>query len=137
MGRGGELCFRGTPDDALTFFGAESYDDIYAALDNRPPTEWRRRFEEGESAVLPAEPAEDEAASTRRRGRGRRRRRGRVIPQARVLTGRYVRLFMRDRRNVLILIGQVPILALPSSACSATRCSCAAARRATWSRCCS
>ncbi len=110
MGRGGELCFKGTPDDALAFFGAESYDDIYAALESRPTTEWRRLFEEGERAVLPAEPAEDEAE--RRRGRGRRRRRGRIVQQARVLTGRYVRLFMRDRRNVMILIGQVPILAL-------------------------
>jgi ABC-type multidrug transport system ATPase subunit/ABC-type multidrug transport system permease subunit len=111
MGRGGELCYQGPPDGALEFFGAEVYDDIYAALERVPATEWRRRFHEQERPQLPAEP-EEEPAPGRRRRRGRRSRRGRVIPQARVLTGRYARLFLRDRRNILILIGQVPVLAL-------------------------
>ena len=31
MGRGGRLCFHGPPEEALTFFGAETFDDIYAA----------------------------------------------------------------------------------------------------------
>ena len=115
MGRGGELCYQGPPDGALEFFGAEVYDDIYAALERAPATEWRRRFHEREPAQLPAEPEDEEPARAPRRPRGRRRgrrRRGRFLPQAAVLTRRYVRLFMRDRRNVMILIGQVPLLAL-------------------------
>jgi ABC-type multidrug transport system permease subunit len=43
----------------------------------------------------------DRGAATRRR----------VFPQARVLAARYVRLLARDRRNLLILLGQVPLLA--------------------------
>jgi ABC-type multidrug transport system ATPase subunit/ABC-type multidrug transport system permease subunit len=120
MGRGGELCYQGPPEGALAFFGAEVYDDVYAALERVPATEWRRRFLEQERPQLPAEPEDEDEeparAPRRRRGRrGRRRgrrRRGRFLPQAAVLTRRYVRLFMRDRRNVMILIGQVPLLAL-------------------------
>jgi ABC-type multidrug transport system permease subunit len=43
---------------------------------------------------------------------GRRHSRRRAVPQARVLAARYVRLLTRDRRNLLILLGQVPLLAL-------------------------
>jgi ABC-type multidrug transport system permease subunit len=35
-----------------------------------------------------------------------------VIPQALILAGRYIRLISRDRRNLLILLGQVPVLAV-------------------------
>jgi ABC-type multidrug transport system ATPase subunit/ABC-type multidrug transport system permease subunit len=112
MGRGGLLCFEGSPEEARTFFGAASYDDIYVELDRRPAVEWRQRFVDHQAraaadqrragAPEPAPPA----PARRRRGSGA------VIPQARVLTARYTRLFLRDRRNVSILLAQVPILAL-------------------------
>jgi ABC-type multidrug transport system permease subunit len=35
-----------------------------------------------------------------------------VLPQVRVLAHRYVRLLARDRRNLALLLGQVPVLAL-------------------------
>jgi ABC transport system ATP-binding/permease protein len=35
-----------------------------------------------------------------------------MVHQARVLTSRYARLFTRDRRNMFILLGQVPVLGL-------------------------
>jgi energy-coupling factor transporter ATP-binding protein EcfA2/ABC-type multidrug transport system permease subunit len=110
MGRGGDLCFQGTPDDALAFFGATSYDEIYDALERRPAADWRRQFlaEGSQQAVAEDRDAEPHGVVRRRT----RRRRGRVIPQAAVLTRRYAQLFLRDRRNMLILIGQVPLLAL-------------------------
>jgi ABC-type multidrug transport system ATPase subunit/ABC-type multidrug transport system permease subunit len=107
MGRGGRLCFHGSPADALDFFGAESYDDIYAQLDRRPPEEWQSKLAQSGSApaVPEHEPAaEPEPVSGRRRG-------GAFWKQAYVLTHRYVRLFTRDRRNMLILLLQVPLLA--------------------------
>jgi ABC transport system ATP-binding/permease protein len=110
MGRGGHLCFQGPPEEALRFFGVATYDDIYGALERRPATEWSSRFlaEERQQAVA----AEPEAQPPGARRREPRRRRARVIPQAAVLTQRYATLFLRDRRNMLILLGQVPILAL-------------------------
>jgi ABC-type multidrug transport system ATPase subunit/ABC-type multidrug transport system permease subunit len=109
MGRGGRLCFDGSPDDAMTFFEAETYDDIYAQLDRRPAEEWqRKREQQGGQPVVPEDPqrapVNDPAAG--------RNRRGSLWRQALVLTQRYVKLFQRDRRNLVILLAQVPLLAL-------------------------
>jgi ABC-type multidrug transport system permease subunit len=110
MGRGGELCFQGSPDEALRFFEAETYDDVYAALDRRPATEWRQQFlAEQRQQPVPEEP---EARAPAAGGRAAGRRRASLVRQAVVLTRRYGQLFLRDRRNLLILIGQVPVLAL-------------------------
>jgi ABC-type multidrug transport system ATPase subunit/ABC-type multidrug transport system permease subunit len=107
MGRGGILCFQGSPEEAVRFFGVESYDDIYPALEERDPREWQNRFLAG----TPALPARAEPDGVRP-AREPRRRRGSVLHQARVLTARYARLFVRDRRNVVILLAQIPVLGL-------------------------
>jgi ABC-type multidrug transport system ATPase subunit/ABC-type multidrug transport system permease subunit len=110
MGRGGELCFQGSPDEALRFFDAETYDDVYAALDRRPAAEWHRQFlSEQRQQPVPEEP---EAEAPGAGGRQASRRRASLLRQALVLTRRYAQLFVRDRRNLAILIGQVPVLAL-------------------------
>jgi ABC-type multidrug transport system ATPase subunit/ABC-type multidrug transport system permease subunit len=107
MGRGGVLCFQGSPDEAVEFFGVESYDDIYPSLEEHDPRDWQRRFAGGAAAASArAEP--DGARPAKRTSRAR----GSVLYQARVLTSRYARLFTRDRRNMLILLGQTPILGL-------------------------
>jgi ABC-type multidrug transport system ATPase subunit/ABC-type multidrug transport system permease subunit len=107
MGRGGVLCFQGSPEESLGFFEVESYDDIYPSLEEHDPRAWQRRFAAGSPRdTAQAEP--DGAHPAQRRARAR----GSIVHQARVLTSRYARLFMRDRRNMLILLGQVPILAL-------------------------
>src|SRR3984893_1064617 len=56
MGRGGVLCFQGSPDEALEFFGAESYDDIYPTLEDRDPREWQNRFAAASPAIPRPEP---------------------------------------------------------------------------------
>jgi ABC-type multidrug transport system ATPase subunit/ABC-type multidrug transport system permease subunit len=107
MARGGVLRFQGSPDEALEFFGVQTYDDIYPSLANRDPQEWQQRFA-AESRAVPVRADSDTVPPERQR----RRVRGRMLPQARVLTGRYVRLFFRDRRNMIILLGQIPLLGL-------------------------
>jgi ABC-type multidrug transport system ATPase subunit len=106
MGRGGVPAFDGAPRAALEFFEVGDYDGIYTALPDREPGEWRRRFEATRArpalgAPAPAQPAAPDP-----------RRRAHALPQLRVLTGRYLRLFLRDRRNLLLLVGQAPVLAL-------------------------
>ena len=106
LGRGGHLCFSGPPREALRFFGVESYDDIYLALDDRRPEEWRRDFERDLRAhptpeALPAQPS----------GRSTRRARSDWL-QTKVLASRYATVFFRDRRTVLILTLQTPLIAL-------------------------
>ena len=108
MGRGGVLCFQGSPDEALEFFGVESFDDIYPTLEGRDPADWQQRFVAFAPPSLPvsAERLDAAAAGARRRARGS------IPQQALILTSRYTRLFVRDRRNVLILLAQIPVLGL-------------------------
>jgi ABC transport system ATP-binding/permease protein len=106
MGRGGVLTFDGSPQDACSFFGVDDYDGIYNALDETPAREWRERFR----AASAAQP-QDGADAVRAPG-GRARRRGRFAAQTRVLTSRYLKLTRRDTRNLVLLLGQAPVLAL-------------------------
>jgi ABC-type multidrug transport system ATPase subunit len=106
LGRGGLVCFSGPPREALAFFGVETYDDIYLALEARPADEWRAEFERHAGGNVAAQPVGGASSGSRNRGA-----RGHVM-QARVLSARYARVFLRDRRNVLILTAQTPLIAL-------------------------
>ena len=106
MGRGGVLTFDGPPAEASEFFGVADYDGIYTMLPQRPAEEWRSRFEsdrtrEQGDATQPPQPR----APLRRRPSG-------VVSQLGVLVARYFKLFVRDRRNMLLLLGQPVIFAL-------------------------
>lgn len=111
IGRGGELTFCGAPTDALAFFGVEAYDDIYAALERRPTPEWREHFERlrGGTRIAPTErsdaPPEPGPTGSPRAKQGGARQVG-------MLLERYVKLIARDRRNLLISLGQVPFIAI-------------------------
>ena len=108
MGQGGELCYFGPPDDAKDFFAAPTFDGIYSALDHRPAAEWRREFEAERNESLPTleEPAAASAPARPARPRPD------VGRQSALLARRYLTLMVRDRRNLAILLGQVPLIAL-------------------------
>ena len=108
MGRGGHLCYYGPPTEALEFFGVESFAEAYLALQRRPAAEWRRDFER----MRPPRPALPEQAPPPglyriRTGNPRAR-----SLHARVLTARYMKVFVRDRLNLFILLMQAPVLAV-------------------------
>ena len=107
MARGGRLSFDGAPDAALSFFSAESFEQVYTRLDTRPSGEWQARFRGLRPRISRPHRAQVDqttpAPATRRQSHRH---------QARVLTRRYLRVMSRDRRNLLILIGQVPLIAL-------------------------
>ena len=110
MGRGGDLCFFGAPADAMGFFRTDEFDGIYRALDEYPAAQWRAAFEQttahagpnGTSERRPAVPAAGKAP------RGQRS----AVSQTATLAARYAKNFTRDRRNMLLLLGQVPVIAL-------------------------
>lgn len=104
MGRGGELCFLGSPAEAKAFFAVERFDDIYERLEGRAK-EWRQRFE-ADNGAADKEPPVTRPAPRRKPFRAEIAQR-----HAKVLVERYLRVFLRDRRNVLILLAQVPLLA--------------------------
>jgi ABC-type multidrug transport system ATPase subunit len=107
MGRGGILTFDGPPAESPGFFGVDDYDGIYTALPERSPQEWHAAYEASEHRRAPAEPGP--AVKPARAGR---RGPARSVPQLRVLVSRYLKLFVRDRRNLALLLGQAPVLAL-------------------------
>ncbi len=113
FGRGGVLTFYGSPREALDFFGVESYDEIYDRLLARGSEQWRSDFEAGQSR-LPAANTE-EAAAPEPGPAGSLRAKQRFGRQAAVLSARYLRVFSRDRRNLAILFGQVPLIALATA----------------------
>jgi ABC transport system ATP-binding/permease protein len=104
MGRGGYLTYYGSPAGACDFFEVTDYDGVYEALERRPAQEWRALFEPKRDKEPGA--AARVAASSRRRSRSLRR----WIGQTRTLTARYLKVFLRDRRNLALLLGQVPVL---------------------------
>lgn len=110
VGRGGELTYFGDPQGALEFFGVDTYDGIYSALASRPAIDWRRDFEGGRSQP---EGRDSEAVEAPAPGpAGSAAAKQGPAAQLGLLTGRYLRLFVRDRRNLAILLGQVPVIGL-------------------------
>ena len=110
MGRGGEMCFVGSPRDALGFFRTDEYDGIYRALDEYPAVQWRQAFEQTQAhhqgdGTAERRPPPAKVGKTPRAQRS-------AVSQAIVLASRYFKNFTRDRRNLFLLIGQVPVIAL-------------------------
>ena len=108
MGAGGVMCFDGSPRDALPFFEVDDFDEIYVALGERPATEWRERFGHARAH----RPTAPRAATLPDAVPAPRRRPGEAWAHAKLLARRYLVLLGRDRRNLVILLGQAPLLAL-------------------------
>lgn len=96
MGEGGNLLFTGSPRESLEHFGVAAYDEIYGAT---------------ELVIVP--PAAAEVLIVHRRRARAKLLSGRsLIKQSTALTARYARTFGRDRRTILTLLGQAPLLAI-------------------------
>jgi ABC-type multidrug transport system ATPase subunit len=109
MARGGRLGYDGPPEGALGFFDVDDYDGIYAALDD-----WHGDRAREVSAEAPADggAGAPDSVGPDAPAAPPARPRGSLMRQAGVLTARYTRLMARDRRNLALLVGQAPILAL-------------------------
>jgi ABC-type multidrug transport system ATPase subunit len=100
----GVVAFDGAPSDARGFFGVGEYDSIYPALRSSSATRPRR--------PAGGDGSDHAAAGARVRATTVRRRRRSAWRQTRILASRYVRLMRRDRRNLLLLLVQPPVLGL-------------------------
>ncbi len=101
MGRGGNLCFCGSYDDALRFFGVDDVVDIYNLINDHSP-EWRDRFRQISAP-------EGLVRQTQKSSKYNKERKGR---QFFVLCARYLKLIFNDRMRTLLLMIQAPVLAL-------------------------
>lgn len=101
MGAGGRLCFCGTYDQALAFFGVDDPVDIYRLITENP-VQWQKKYNAG--AVRPA-PVSAAAAKAQKESAGRGR-----IRQVGVLARRHLHILKNDRVRLLMILLQAPLL---------------------------
>ena len=104
LGAGGRLCFFGTPQKALAFFGVSDYVDIYDKI-NTDPVAWQQKFADTQAEFTQAKPpARAPAAGAAQKSNGLRR--------FAILTQRNFRLLAGDKNRLLLLLLQAPLLSL-------------------------
>lgn len=105
---GGRLAFYGSPDEALQYFGANSYAEIFRRMAfTRSPAEWANAYRQSH----PAAPAVQTACKPKLTAVGVRPSVS-TFRQWWVLTRRYGRIMAKDRRNLAILLFQPILIAL-------------------------
>ncbi|MGR9100100.1 MAG: ATP-binding cassette domain-containing protein [Gammaproteobacteria bacterium] len=114
----GRLVFYGPPQAVNGYFGIPRLSDVYELLESREAAEWeqkfktsnfydtyvRQRFTASASDEAPADKNDKKENGGRRKFFDWR--------QTRILMFRYVELIFSDRKNLLILIVQAPLIAL-------------------------
>lgn len=101
MGKGGNLCFCGSYEDALAFFGVSDIIDIYRLI-TEDAEKWRNKYD------LLAGSQNTCRNSTGKIGLNKKRN-GFQLP---VLCSRYAKLILNDRQRLILMFVQAPILAL-------------------------
>lgn len=102
LGRGGRLCYFGTPGEAHDFFGVEQLSQVYNMVTDDPEV-WQKKYDEqsGEQREKESE-AENVNAKVINRGAAFR--------QTAILTRRYFSLMFHDVKRLLLLLCQAPLL---------------------------
>ncbi|MDR0491559.1 MAG: ATP-binding cassette domain-containing protein, partial [Oscillospiraceae bacterium] len=115
LGKGGKLCFFGTPQDACAFFEVTDIVDVYDKI-NDDPAAWRLKFQEvrrsegiytgsetsGAAAPDAAQKAKKDKKAGYNSGWG----------QYLTLSARYIRLTFGDPKRCMLLLLQAPILGI-------------------------
>ncbi len=103
MGKGGRLCYFGSYDDALKFFGVDDVVDVYNMITDHSK-EWNARYLQT-VGVTPVSEKKNES----KRGK---KIKDNPFGQLKVLCARYLKLIMNDKQRLFLLLCQAPILAL-------------------------
>ncbi|MEX2449182.1 MAG: FHA domain-containing protein [Solirubrobacterales bacterium] len=101
MAPGGNLAYVGAPEEALERHGVSHYDELYSVAQPTADVRLTDGRELPEPRRAEQLPRTERPSTDRSFGR-----------QLFALTGRYLRTFTRDRRTALVLLGQVPVIAL-------------------------
>ncbi len=127
---GGHLAYYGPPDEALAYFDARKFADIYTKIEREERKEsLARRFHASPQykdyvAARLVEVGVDTAGTSRRTERDNAAtivvaearppaaQQASTVQQFTVLSRRYLETIWRDTRNLLLLLGQAPVIAL-------------------------
>ena len=100
MGKGGRLCFFGSYEESLKFFGISDIVDVYNLLANDPENCWAR-FNAQQNSIRARVATTGNAVIRKRQKKSQ-------IP---VLFSRYLKLLFNDRQRAAIMFAQAPLLA--------------------------
>jgi len=122
MAEGGYLAFYGSPQEALEFFRADDFSDIYLKIQNeRTPEQWQNEYRAspyyqrnvGNRLAEVEALAREAAAEAREEGAVERAApRASALRQYGILTRRALEIHLRDRGNLGILMGSALLIAL-------------------------
>ncbi|MCR5105134.1 MAG: FHA domain-containing protein [Eubacterium sp.] len=105
MGMGGKLCFAGSYQEALKFFGTDDIVNVYEMITENPDF-WRDRFNQyrtDRDAGIDNTVGRTAISTSTKKG---------YFRQFGVLTGRYIHLLLNDKQRMLLLLLQAPLLAV-------------------------
>lgn len=104
LGKGGNLCFYGSYDEALAFFGTIDIISVYDKITDDSPY-WTNKYEEeitGKSKNK--QPLKTNKNSFEKTKKNR-------IGQLKILSDRYIKLVINDKQRLILLLLQAPLLA--------------------------
>ncbi len=101
MGKGGNLTFFGSYDDALKFFNVSNIVDVYSMITDHADF-WKAKYEKITPPLRRVPAAAPPAAKADKN----------KFTQLKVISMRYLKLICNDRQRLLLLIGQAPLLAI-------------------------
>ena len=101
MGKGGNLCFYGSYEEALKFFGVDDVVDISNMITDHADY-WRDKYNR---TVSRSDKKHNTSGASSKKGDNKFR-------QLSVLCMRYAKLVINDRQRLLLLLAQAPILAV-------------------------
>ena len=108
LGKGGKLCFFGTPANACSFFGVSDFVDIYDKINNEPDA-WEQKFirEYGYSVN-----SNGSNIGNKKFEKTDKKNCNSGLSQFLILSHRYVRLTISDSKRLALLLLQAPVLGM-------------------------
>lgn len=101
MGKGGNLCFYGSYEEALKFFGVSDIVDVYNMITDNAE-QWKTKYERtkmSSNKVCEVTPVSSKTKKSR-------------LNQLGILSARYIKLVVNDKQRLLLLLIQAPLLAV-------------------------
>ncbi len=121
----GQVVFIGSPEEAMHYFNVANFAEIYPRIEDEDPSVLEGRFHESDQYRLRVAPSLAQAAATEEGEAAEQiawdpvalfslgaRQSASAWRQFRVTVARYAESLLRDRRNLVLLLAQAPVIAL-------------------------